>query len=80
MMIEELGSGAWPLFLGLFLILFVIISAGYPSDSMKIPTVKYSCLLPDFTNRMMYYAVGKKLIHKGYKKVFLQNNTIVLKS
>ena len=71
-MIEERCCGSWPLFLGLTLALYAIMLIGFPSDSMNIPTVKYSSFLPEFINRMLYYVFGKKLIQQGYKKVCLQ--------
>ncbi|PWY86465.1 putative cytochrome P450 monooxygenase [Aspergillus sclerotioniger CBS 115572] len=39
-----------------------------PSNPLYVPTVKYSRLLPDFINRILYYVTAPSLIHRGYEK------------
>lgn len=39
------------------------------SRHMRIPTVRFSILLPNVLNRLIFFFVGSRLIHRGYKKV-----------
>lgn len=71
-MIEELSVGLWPFALALMLGLLLNISSAGPYGAMDVPTVKYSRFLPVFANRLIYYAIGGKLIAQGYEKVCLE--------
>lgn len=68
-MIEELDIRLWPFVLALVLGLLFIITLSRPYGAMDVPTVKYSHFLPVFANRLIYYAIGGKLIAQGYEKV-----------
>lgn len=68
-MIEELDISLWPFALALVLGLLFIITLSRPYGAMDVPTVKYSRFLPVFANRLIYYAIGGKLIAQGYEKV-----------
>ena len=68
-MIEELDIRLWPFVLALVLGLLFIITLSRPYGAMDVPTVKYSRFLPVFANRLIYYAIGGKLIAQGYEKV-----------
>lgn len=70
-MLEDLGLGLWHLTLALALILGVVVLYKPDRDFIDVPTVKYSRYLPTFFNRVIFYAVGSKLIDEGYEKVRL---------
>ncbi|OJJ83192.1 cytochrome P450 [Aspergillus glaucus CBS 516.65] len=67
-MLEDLGLGLWHLTLALALILGVVVLYKPDRDFVGVPTVKYSRYLPTFFNRVIFYAVGSKLIDEGYEK------------
>jgi len=70
-MLEDLGLGIWHLTLALALVLGVIVLYTPDRGFVDVPTVKYSCYLPTFFNRVVFYAVGSQLIDEGYEKVHL---------
>lgn len=74
-MIEELNISLWLFALALVLGLLFIISSSRQYGAMDVPTVKYSRYLPVFANRLVYYAIGGKLIAQGYEKVCPQQTS-----
>lgn len=53
-------------------VILFVCELGKTKDSSKhlaIPTVRYSILLPNFLNRLIFFIAGPSLIHYGYNKV-----------
>ncbi|PYI07986.1 putative cytochrome P450 monooxygenase [Aspergillus sclerotiicarbonarius CBS 121057] len=56
----------WPFYLAFIVVFCYYITR--PSGPLHVPTVKCSRFLPDFINRILYYATAPALIHYGYEK------------
>lgn len=70
--ILSLSLSIWHCSLVLALIFGLFVLFNKPAHgSVDIPTVKYSRFLPNFVNRLVYNAVGARLIDWGYEKVCL---------